>query len=416
MTEFIMAAPGTRSISGDDKIFGIAKAANDMAHEVGADKVTNATIGALLDDQGELMVMPSIINTLKNLSDIEIAAYAPIAGVPEFLRSVVPAVFGKYKPEGFIEAFATPGGTGAIRNTIQNYTNVGDKVLTSDWYWSPYKTIADENGRKIETYKMFSEEGTLNVHAIEEKVNELLAEQGRVVLLFNAPAHNPTGYSPTSQEWDSLLAALKRSAANKENKIILFVDAAYIDFAGDPEESRSFMPKLSNLPENLLPIVAFSMSKGYTLYGMRGGAMICVTPNEAIANEFKVVNMYSGRGTWSNGTRSAMMILSKIYHNKDLEDKVAKERAEFRELLDRRASAFISSADEVGLHHCPFHAGFFITVPCDNADEICKRMQGEGLFVVPIGAGIRIAISAVSEEKCAEMPGIMARYIAEVNG
>ncbi len=416
MTEFIMAAPGTRSISGDDKIFGIAKAANDMAHEVGPDKVTNASIGALLDDKGALMVMPSIINTLKNLSDIEIAAYAPIAGVPEYLRAVIPATFGKYKPEGFIEAFATPGGTGAIRNTIQNYSNVGDKILTSDWYWSPYKTIADENGRRIDTYKMFTDEGTLNVHALEEKVNELLAEQGRVVLLFNAPAHNPTGYSPSHEEWDSLLAALKRSAANKDNKIVLFVDAAYIDFAGDPAVARSFMPKLGNLPENLLPIVAFSMSKGYTLYGMRGGAMICVTPNEAIANEFKVVNMYSGRGTWSNGTRSAMMILSKIFHDADLEAKVAKERAEFRALLERRASAFITGADEVGLHHCSFSSGFFITVPCDNADEICNRLQVEGLFVVPIGKGIRIAISAVSEKQCADMPRLMAKYIAEVNG
>jgi len=329
--EFIMAAPGSRSISGDDKIFGIAKAANDRASKIGAENVTNASIGALLDDNGKLMVMPSIIETLKNLSDIEIAAYAPIAGVPEFLRSVVPATFGNHKPEGFITAFATPGGTGAIRNTIQNYSNVGDTILTSDWYWSPYKTIADENGRKIDTYTMFTDEGTLNVPALEAKVNELLEAQGRVVLLFNAPAHNPTGYTPTDEDWNNLIDALKRSAENKDNKIVLFVDVAYLDFAGDPDSAREFMPKLSNLPENLLPIVSFSMSKGYTLYGMRGGAMICITPNADIAKEFDVVNMYSGRGTWSNGNRSAMMILSKIFHDKELEARVAIERHAFRE-------------------------------------------------------------------------------------
>ena len=200
------------------------------------------------------------------------------------------------------------------------------------------------------------------------------------------------------------------------NQIVLFVDVAYIDFAGDPDSARAFMPKLSNLPENLLPIVAFSMSKGYTLYGMRGGAMICITPNEAIAKEFDVVNMYSGRGTWSNGNRSAMMILSKIFHDKELEAKVTLERHAFREVLDRRAKAFVDAAKEANLELCPFHSGFFITVPCENADEICKFLQEEYVFAVPIGAGIRFAISAVSEEKCASVPAIMVDAIQKVNG
>ena len=34
------------------------------------------------------------------------------------------------------------------------------------------------------------------------------------------------------------------------------------------------MRKFSNLPENIFTIFAFSMSKGYTLYGQRTGAMV----------------------------------------------------------------------------------------------------------------------------------------------
>ncbi len=51
---------------------------------------------------------------------------------------------------------------------------------------------------------------------------------------------------------------------------------AYIDFAGTVEETRSFMKYFNDLPENLLVLIGFSMSKGYTLYGMRSGAIICV--------------------------------------------------------------------------------------------------------------------------------------------
>ena len=57
MAEFIMAAQNGRNIPIEDKIFGISRRANEMIEEKGPDAVINATIGALLDDDGELMVL-----------------------------------------------------------------------------------------------------------------------------------------------------------------------------------------------------------------------------------------------------------------------------------------------------------------------------------------------------------------------
>ncbi|NLK72517.1 MAG: aminotransferase class I/II-fold pyridoxal phosphate-dependent enzyme [Clostridiales bacterium] len=413
MNKYLMAVPGTRQISGDDKIFGISKAAQDMAAEVGADKVINATIGALLDDEGNLMVMPSIIDIYRSLSPAEIAEYAPIAGVPSFLKNVKKAVFGKYTPNGYIESVATPGGTGAIRNTIQNYSALGDTVLTTDWFWSPYKNISDELGRKLDTFTMFDADKNLNLSSFSSKVEEILSRQTQLVIIFNAPAHNPTGFTPSDSEWDSIVDILKKNADNTDKKIIFFIDAAYIDFAGEEDASRAFFSKFSDLPENILVIVAFSMSKGYTLYGMRSGAMICVTPSADIAAEFKTVNMFSNRATWSNGTRPAMMILSKIFEDETLYNKVAAERAEFRKVLDDRAKVFIEYSNKYGLEMCPFKGGFFITVLCDNAEEIGKKLQKEGVFMVPIGKGLRFAVSAVSEEKCKIVPEKIAAAIGK---
>ena len=65
---------------------------------------------------------------------------------------------------------------------------------------------------------------------------------------------------------------------------------AYLDFAGDAKEVRAFLPKLENLPHNLLPLIAFSMSKSYTMYGMRCGALLCMSPDKAIVDEFKPVS------------------------------------------------------------------------------------------------------------------------------
>ena len=52
MAELIMAAQNGRTIPKEDKIFGISRRANEMIAEKGAEAVTNATIGALLDDNG----------------------------------------------------------------------------------------------------------------------------------------------------------------------------------------------------------------------------------------------------------------------------------------------------------------------------------------------------------------------------
>ena len=53
MSEYILARGNGRHIPQEDKIFGISNRAKKMAAEKGADKVINATIGSLLDDNGE---------------------------------------------------------------------------------------------------------------------------------------------------------------------------------------------------------------------------------------------------------------------------------------------------------------------------------------------------------------------------
>ena len=63
MADFIMAAQNGRTIPTEDKIFGISRRANEMKEEQGADAVINATIGALLDDDGDLMVLSSLDDT-----------------------------------------------------------------------------------------------------------------------------------------------------------------------------------------------------------------------------------------------------------------------------------------------------------------------------------------------------------------
>ena len=403
MGKYILARENGRNIPKEDKIFGINKLAKEMIAEKGRDAVVNATIGSLLDDQGNLVVLSSVVDVLKNLTPVDYADYAPIGGTPDFREAIKKAAFGSYVPKCVTEAVATPGGTGAIRNTISTYSDYGDTILTSDWFWAPYGTIAAEIGRKLETFTLFNADDRFNIRSFEEKVNHLIGKQESLVILLNTPAHNPTGYSLTLDDWKAVLQVLEEAAVSGKT-IALFVDVAYIDFAGDSEEYRKFLPLLDGLQENILPIIGYSASKTFTLYGMRCGAMICMTPSQDIAAEFRLVNEYSARGTWSNSTRAAQVVVSKIYGSPELLNKVDEERSQCRDMLVRRGKAFEKAAEEVGLAMVPFDSGFFASVPCANGEEIGLKLQKEGIFVVPLAKGLRISVASIPESSCSMLP------------
>lgn len=390
-----MVAKHVNSIKNEDIIFALNREAGSAALQFGKEKVVNATVGAILDEDEKLAVLPTVIKTLKNLPDSEFAAYAPILGTADYLEAAIQATFKEYRPEGYIKASATPGGSGALRQTIWNYSDIGDTILTSDRFWGPYKTLAEENLRKLSTFSLFNDEKKFNLNSFEIKMSELLERQDSLVILLNSPAQNPTGYALSDEEWEQVIMLIKRAAADGSKRITLLCDIAYIDYAGKASDTRKFMRLFGGLPENVLVIVAFSISKSLTMYGLRTGAAICVSSTENVAEEFSNVSEASNRGTWSNGTRCGMKLLSEIVNDNKLLAMVDEEREVYRQLLDKRAGIFVEEAKNVKLDIYPYKSGFFITIPVIQPGEACKLLKKDNIFAVPISKGIRFAICSV---------------------
>lgn len=393
-----IAAKHAKGKSAQDKIFGANAAAVAAAAKYGKDVVTNATIGAILDEDEKLVCLPTVEEVFRGLSTNEMIAYAPISGLPEYLDCVLTAAFGNSRPEGYIAAVATAGGTGAIHHAIWNYTETGDTVLCSDWYWGAYKVLCQDMGRNFTTYKMLDENNKFNLPALKEKVDELLAKQDNLLYLLNTPAHNPTGYSLSGEDMDGVLAILKEAAVPGKN-IVFFLDVAYIDYAGEKEEVRKIFKKLSGLPANILCIVGYSMSKGFTMYGQRTGAMIGVSSDKSVIDEFAAINQYTSRATWSNINRPAMRTLATIYSDPELLAKVCAERDYYYQMIKARADLFTKEAEECGLPMLPYVAGFFLSIPAKNPDAICEKLHEDNIFAVPLAAGVRIAVCAVPLKK-----------------
>ena len=406
-----MAAPHARGKSAVDKIFGANGAAVKAAATIGKEKVTNATIGAILDEDEKLVCLPTVEKVFRGLPTNEIVAYAPIAGLPEYLESVQDAAFGKSRPAGYIDAVATSGGSGVLHHAIWNYASEGDVVLTSDWFWGPYRVLCEEMHRKLETFALLDDALHFNVPSLEAKVRETLGKQESVIVIINSPAHNPTGYSLSDSEWDLVLNMLTAVTKETGKKITLVVDVAYLDYAGPKDETRSFMSKLGGLPESILVIVAYSMSKGFTMYGQRTGAMIGISSNADVIKEFGEINQYSSRATWSNINRASMKTLATVYRDPELLAAVEKERDYYYQMIKARAGIFTKEAGEVGLKMLPYIAGFFLTIPTTQPDAVCDKLHEDNIFAVPLGKGIRIAVCAVPQAK---MRGMAAKFKAAI--
>lgn len=408
-----IAAKHAKGKAAQDKIFAANAAAVAAAAKYGNENVTNATIGAILDEDEKLVCLPTVEKVFRSLETNELIAYAPISGLPEYLECVLTAAFGSSRPEGYLAAVATAGGTGAIHHAIWNYMDEGETALCSDWYWGAYKVLCNDMGRNFTTYKMLDENNKFNLPALKEKVTELLSKQDNLLYILNTPAHNPTGYSLSESDMDGVLDILKEAAVDGKN-IIFFLDVAYIDYAGEKEEVRKIFKKLSGLPANILAIIGYSMSKGFTMYGQRTGAMIGVSSSKEVIEEFAAINQYTSRATWSNINRPAMRTLAAIYSDPELLKATEAERDYYYKMIKARADLFTEEAKACGLPMLPYVAGFFLSIPAKDPDAICNKLHEDNIFAVPLAAGVRIAVCAVPLKKIKGMAAKVYAAMKEV--
>ena len=403
-----MAASHSANRKLYDAIFEANSACQKAISSHGADKVTNATIGVALDEEGKLALLPTMEKVYRSLPMADLSAYAPIMGLPEYLDAVIDFTFADNKPNGYIAAVATASGTGAIHHAIANYAERGESVLTSDWYWGNYNIICNETGKKLVTFKLFDKEQNFNLKAFNSEVDALLKAQDSLLVILNTPAHNPTGFALSEEDWDGVIEVAKSHAA-KGKKVSILVDIAYIDFGGDKNATRKFMTKFGNLPENILTMFSFSMSKSFTMYGQRTGALIAVSSNKEVIDEFKDVNKYSNRAVWSNINRGAQTFLAALHKDKSASADLDNERDQICHMVQKRADVFVAEAKQCGLNFLPYKGGFFIAVPAEEPVAICNELHKDLVFAVPLKLGVRVAACSVSLEK---MRGIATKLKA----
>ena len=93
-----MVADHARWPRENDIIFNLSERAQKSSEEIGKEKVINATIGALMDDDGNLITIKNVYDQFKTLPNDEIAAYASIAGQHDYKEAVKKVCFAGKDP------------------------------------------------------------------------------------------------------------------------------------------------------------------------------------------------------------------------------------------------------------------------------------------------------------------------------
>ncbi len=371
---------------GDDPIFRLNAEARARAAQ--GESIVNATLGALMEDDGTLAVLPEVFAALERVPPGQAAGYAPIAGPAGFLDAVIADTYGDSPLAAQSIAVATPGGSGALQLGLVDFLRPGEAVLTTSFFWGPYRTLAEHTGRRVETFEMFGSDGRLDVGALARALDAQLGRQGRALVLLNTPCHNPTGYSLDDAEWQAVRDVLERAA--ERGPVTLLLDLAYARFGatGGPDWVACVAP----LAGRVLLLVAWTASKAFAQYGARVGALIATTPDAGERQRIANALGYACRGTWSNCNHLGMLAVTELLSDPGCRARVDRQRERLRQLLGERVEAFVNAAAGAGLHHPRYEGGFFVTVFTADGSATAARMRELGVYVVPVNGAVRVAL------------------------
>lgn len=376
-------------------------------------KTIDATIGALLDDSGKLLAFQTVEDTLNSLDSRKVRAYPPVDGGKPFKSALKHWVFQdtlNHLEQHFkMEVLATPGASGALSNILSNYVTKGDLVVLPDIFWSNYAAIIHATEAFYVTFPMFLNQG-FNLDGFKMITTQVAEKTNKVVVLLNDPCQNPTGYSLSETELKGVIQHL--DALAKKTPVVLIYDIAYLDYADiDYKDTRKRFLNFLDVKSDLLITVAFSASKTFGIYGYRGGGIVALSKSQSVIDEFSRVSLYKARSTWSCPPTEPIFLLNTLVEDTVLNQTFRTELYEVRNLLQKRAKAFIEEAKQIGLKHYPYVSGFFVTIPVESPKKVFERLKEQDIFVVPLSNAIRVALAAITELEIIGLPTKIKREI-----
>lgn len=361
----------------------------------------NATIGTAVEDDGSPMRLESIASKI-NLDPSLIFPYAPSFGRPDIRKKWKEMIYEKNPSLAGVE-ISLPLVTNALTHGISMagymFLDAGDEVLSPDLFWGNYTlTLTHAYGANIVKFNLFKN-GGFDLEALESKLND--GKIGKKVLLLNFP-NNPSGYTPTQKEQDSIVEIIKKSA-EKGNKIVVFTDDAYFGLGYEEGIAKeSIFAPLSQLHENVLAVKIDGATKedyvwgfrvGFLTYGIKGG-------DAALYGALESKTAGAIRGNISNAANISQSLLLEAFNSPEY---AAQKAAKYNIMKQRYDAVKAVLTDEKYKEYftaLPYNSGYFMCI------KLAEGLEGEkmrklliekySIGVISLGNVLRLAFSAVA--------------------
>ncbi|MEO8488022.1 MAG: amino acid aminotransferase [Betaproteobacteria bacterium] len=318
---------GAVDLAPRDPILGITEAFNA---DTRANKV-NLGVGVYTDEHGKVPLLECV-----KRAEVEMTAqalprtYLPIDGLAAYDKAVQGLLFGadsEIVASGRACTVQTLGGTGGLRigaDFLRRFAP-GAQVWISDPSWENHRALFEAAGFTVNQYPYYhAATHGLDFDGMIRALES--APEGHIVVLHTC-CHNPTGVDPTADQWEKILAAVRRRG------LIPFLDLAYQGFGDSIDADGSVLRRFAETPGPLL--VASSFSKSFSIYGERVGALSLVTSSRDEANRALSQLKRIVRANYSNPPVHGGKIVATVLTSPELHALWDKELAGMRDRIKR---------------------------------------------------------------------------------
>jgi aspartate/methionine/tyrosine aminotransferase len=369
-------------------------------------KEINATIGTAYEDDGKPMVIPSIAR-LFEVDAKDAFPYAPGDGIKPLRDKWQELIRSKNPSLGTLD-ISLPSVTCGVTNGLSilgyMFIDEGDKIILSDLYWENYDLVfANAYGARFEFFKLFRGQG-FDIASFKKAV--MARPAGKKVVILNFP-NNPTGYTPTEQEAEEMIAVLREAAA-AGNKLVVILDDSYFGLVFEQNVmTESLFSRLAHSHENLLAIKADGITKeeyawglrvGFITYGIKNG-------NKSLYHALESKTAGAIRGNISNSSHPAQSAFLRALNSSDY---AAEKQKNIQKLKER----YLKVREVLGKHEdysryfeaAPFNSGYFMCVclkdlDVDNVWELLLNKYSTGVICYSKDRLFRIAFASTPLDK-----------------
>ncbi|GHV85791.1 hypothetical protein AGMMS50230_13990 [Spirochaetia bacterium] len=380
----------------------------------------NATLGMAFHD-GQPLILSALARELPGLKPEESVVYAPTAGVEVFRLAWKTGLLQKnpsLKEADFSLPVVVPGIASGISYIADLFLDHGETMLAGDPWWDNYSLIFTERrGALLKGIPLFAESagttgsGTdsglhsgLDIGAFEKALKEEAAS-GTVRIILNFP-QNPSGYTPTAAEADTLVRLVKDTAISGVPVLVICDDAYFGLFYEEKTIKESLFSRFASLHEKVLAVKIDGPTKEDYVWGFRTAFVSFGSKglDEAsyAALEKKLIGAIRSSVSCAN-TPAQYLALKTMNDPTTQADKAA-----FFAMLRGRYLAVKRFIEENplprGLQVLPFNSGYFMSFRCKAVEQLRQTLLKKGIGTIALGDEyLRVTFAAIEETDIPEV-------------